>query len=724
LFTVTVGQYLVLHWMLVTICCKSSRLFAGNYSQHVDDLVKVSKGALRMDGSVGISAEEDAVDKVFTKEESQKLSRGSEEVTQNISVESQSVQNQQPSLFDEYIETQNNQTNQEDNTTNVYQTERARIIIDPSRDKNLTAFGKETLEDRYLLPEEAGSPQKLFARVAAHYGDDSEHAQRIYDYISNLWFMPSTPVLSNGGSKRGLPISCFLNEASDSLEGIVDLWNENVWLAARGGGIGSYWGNLRSIGEQVGRNGKTSGVVPFIRVMDSLTLAISQGSLRRGSAAVYLPISHPEIEEFIEMRRPTGGDPNRKAPNLHHGVLISDDFMRAVEADEDWALVSPKDSAPISRVSARSLWIRILTARVETGEPYIIYSDTVNKSIPEHHKMAGLTVKTSNLCSEITLPTGTDHHGKERTAVCCLSSLNLEKFTEWKEHPNFIEDVMRFLDNVLQDFIDNASDSFDRATYAAMRERSVGLGVMGFHSFLQDHMVPFESAIAKGWNHNMFRHIKSEADAASVLLAKERGACPDAEDYGIMERFSNKIAIAPTASISIICGGSSPGIEPIAANSFTHKTLSGSFNVRSKALTRLLEEKGKNIDDVWSSIITNEGSVQHLDFLSDDEKDVFKTAFEIDQRWVIDLAADRADQVCQSQSLNVFLKADVHKRDLHQIHYQAWKKGVKSLYYCRSKSLQRSESIASTNMVALTNDEEADRAAASRNDYEECLACQ
>ncbi len=674
-----------------------------------------------MDGSAVISARTDTVDKVFVEEDASTVS--DDDTAINGTKNGKVARNSRSAADAPPVE--NDLVGHDADTANVYQTERVRIVIDPSRDAKLTAFGKGTLEDRYLLPEEAGAPQKLFARVAAHYGDDSAHAQRIYDYISKLWFMPATPVLSNGGTNRGLPISCFLNEASDSLEGIVDLWNENVWLAARGGGIGSYWGNLRSIGEQVGRNGKTSGVVPFIRVMDSLTLAISQGSLRRGSAAVYLPVSHPEIEEFIELRRPTGGDPNRKALNLHHGVLISDDFMRAVENDEDWALISPKDNAPISKISARSLWIRILTARVETGEPYIVYSDTVNKRIPEHHKLAGLTVKTSNLCSEITLPTGTDHLGEERTAVCCLSSLNLETFPEWKDHPTFIEDVMRFLDNVLQDFIDNAADSFQRATYAAMRERSVGLGVMGFHSFLQDQMVPFESATAKAWNNKMFRHIKAGVDAASVALAEERGACPDAADYGIMERFSNKTAIAPTASISIICGGSSPGIEPIAANSFTHKTLSGSFNVRSKALTHLLEEKGKNTEEVWSSITTNEGSVQHLDFLSDDEKAVFKTAFEIDQRWVIDLAADRADQICQSQSLNVFLPADVHKRDLHQIHFQAWKRGVKSLYYCRSKSLQRSESVAALSpMVDVTGDEEADRAAASRNDYEECLACQ
>ncbi len=674
-----------------------------------------------MDGSTGIPTENSAVEKALKLEENKEM-----DLFDSLDLEPSEAESAESDVHAGEPEAQpdvdNDLVGQDDETANVYQTDRVRILIDPSRDANLTAFGKETLEDRYLLNDEKGSPQKLFARVACHYADDSEHAQRIYDYISNLWFMPATPVLSNGGTERGLPISCFLNEASDSLEGIVDLWNENVWLAARGGGIGSYWGNLRSIGEQVGHNGKTSGVVPFIRVMDSLTLAISQGSLRRGSAAVYLPIDHPEIEEFIEIRRPTGGDPNRKAQNLHHGVLVSDAFMRAVEADEDWALVSPKDRAPIATVKARSLWIRLLTARIETGEPYIVYSDTVNSNVPEHQKLAGLTVKTSNLCSEITLPTGIDHLGNDRTAVCCLSSLNVENFIEWKDHPTFIEDVMRFLDNVLTDFIENAPDSFAKAKYSAARERSVGLGVMGLHSFLQDQMVPFESAVAKAWNKKMFKHIRGQADAASKKLAAERGACLDAEEYDFEERFSNKMAIAPTASISIICGGASPGIEPIAANSFTHKTLSGSFNVRSKALQKLLDEKGQNTDETWSSITANEGSVQHLDFLTQDEKDVFKTAFEIDQRWVIDLAADRSPEVCQSQSLNVFLPADVHKRDLHQIHFQAWKKGVKSLYYCRSKSLQRSESVAA--LVPVTADDEADRAAASRNDYEECLACQ
>jgi len=609
----------------------------------------------------------------------------------------------------------------------VAQMERGnRVQIDRSRDANLTNFGKATLTDRYLMPEE--SYQDLYARVAMYYGDDNAHAQRLYDYMSKLWFMPSTPILSNGGTSRGLPISCFLNESGDSLENIVDLWNENVWLASLGGGIGSYWGNVRSIGEKVGRNGKTSGIVPFIRVMDSLTLAISQGSLRRGSAAIYLPIWHPEIEEFIEIRRPTGGDPNRKALNLHHGVLVSNAFMNAVERNEEFALKSPKDGSVVDKVNARDLWIRLLTARVETGEPYIIYIDHVNDRIPDHHKMAGLNVKMSNLCSEITLPTGKDHLGNERTAVCCLSSLNLETFDEWQDHPSIVEDIMRFLDNVLSDFIAKAPDSMKRAKYAAMRERSVGLGVMGWHSFLQGKMIPMEGVMAKVWNRKIFQQIKRQADEASVKLAHERGACPDAADYGVMERFSNKMAIAPTASISIICGGASPGIEPNAANAFTHKTLSGSFPVRNKYLEAILEEKGHNTEDIWSSIFTYEGSVQHLDFLSPDEKDVFKTAFEIDQRWIIEHAADRAPFVCQAQSVNIFLPANVHKADLHRIHWEAWQKGLKSLYYCRSKSIQRAESDASWKRAQASDEPKDNREPEleeeKENKYEECLACQ
>ena len=610
------------------------------------------------------------------------------------------------------------------NDTELFQNEKGIIIkIDRTRDSKLTDFGKATLKDRYLGQNE--SFQDLFARVASSYADDNLHAQRIYNYISNLWFMPATPVLSNGGTKRGLPISCFLNEASDSLNGILDLWSENVWLAAKGGGIGSYWGNLRSIGEKIGKVGKTSGIIPFIKVMDSLTMAISQGSLRRGSAACYLPIDHPEIEEFIEMRRPTGGDPNRKALNLHHGVLVSDAFMRAVETDEQWALKSPADGTVQQTISARNLWIRLLTARIETGEPYIVYIDTVNRQIPQHHKLANLTVKTSNLCSEITLPTGIDKNGRDRTAVCCLSSLNLEKYDEWKDDKVMINDVMRFLDNVLTDFIERAPEQFDDAKYSAEKERSVGLGVMGFHSYLQQHSIPLESVMSKAWNKKIFKHIQEHVDQASKDLADERGPCPDAADYGYNERFSNKTAIAPTASISIICGGASPGVEPVAANSYTHKTLSGSFNVRNRYLVELLEKHGKNTDEVWSEITTNQGSVSHLDFLTDLEKDVFKTAFELDQKWIIELSGDRTPYISQAQSINLFVPADIHKRELHKIHFDAWKKGLKSLYYCRSKSIQRAENVNDTKATDVTaNVYKSKQQTTEQPDYEECLSCQ
>ena len=607
--------------------------------------------------------------------------------------------------------------------TELFQNEKGIIIkIDRARDKNLTDFGKATLKDRYLGLNE--SFQDLFARVASTYADNNLHAQRLYNYISNLWFMPATPVLSNGGTKRGLPISCFLNEASDSLDGILDLWSENVWLAAKGGGIGSYWGNLRSIGEKIGKVGKTSGIIPFIKVMDSLTMAISQGSLRRGSAACYLPVDHPEIEEFIEMRRPTGGDPNRKSLNLHHGVLVTDAFMRAVETDEQWALKSPADGSVQSTISARNLWIRLLTARIETGEPYIIFIDTVNRLIPQHHKLAGLHVKTSNLCSEITLPTGIDKEGRDRTAVCCLSSMNLEKYDEWKDDKNIINDVMRFLDNVLSDFINKAPEQFSGAKYSAEKERSVGLGVMGLHSYFQKKMIPLESVMSKTWNKKIFKDIQEKVDQASKDLAEERGACPDAADYDIKERFSNKTAIAPTASISIICGGASPGVEPIAANSYTHKTLSGSYNVRNRYLQKLLEKHGKNNDETWSSITTNQGSVSHLDYLTELEKDVFKTAFEVDQQWIIELSGDRTPYISQAQSINLFLPADVHKKTLHKIHFDAWKKGLKSLYYCRSKSIQRAENVNDAKSTDVLNNVYKKNKTAEETEYEECLSCQ
>ena len=595
---------------------------------------------------------------------------------------------------------------------------RFRVETDRGRDALLTEFGKETLKDRYLLPGE--SYQDLFARVASAYADDQAHAQRVYDYISKLWFMPATPVLSNGGTGRGLPISCYLNSVSDSLNGIVDTWNENVWLAARGGGIGTYWGAVRGIGEPVGLNGKTSGIIPFVRVMDSLTLAISQGSLRRGSAAVYLDINHPEIEEFLEIRKPSG-DFNRKALNLHHGVLITDAFMEAVRAGEEWVLRSPKDGSERARVDARSLFQKLVETRLATGEPYIVFADTVNRAMPRHHRELGLKVSTSNLCSEITLPTGKDHLGMDRTAVCCLSSVNLETWDQWHGEKLFIEDIMRFLDNVLQDYIDRAPPEMARAKYSAMRERSVGLGVMGFHSFLQARGIAFEGAMAKSWNLKMFRQISAQAQEASMHLAVERGPCPDAADRGVMERFSCKMAIAPTASISIITGGTSACIEPIPANIYTHKTLSGSFSIKNPYLEKLLIQKAKNSDAVWNSILEKGGSVQHLDFLTPEEKDTFKTSFEIDQRWLLELAGDRTPYIDQAQSLNLFIPADVDKWDLLMLHFRAWELGIKSLYYLRSKSVQRAGFAGG---VEADNTPELKQIELQSTDYDECLACQ
>ena len=592
----------------------------------------------------------------------------------------------------------------------------ADLVLDRGRDALLTNFGKATLQDRYLLPGE--SYQDMFARVACAFSDDVRHAQRLYDAISQLWFMPATPILSNGGTTRGLPISCFLNSVPDSLDGIVDTWNENVALASNGGGIGTYWGQVRSIGEAVKGAGETSGIIPFIHVMDGLTLAISQGSLRRGSAAVYLDIHHPEIEEFLEIRK-ASGDFNRKGLNLHHGINITDEFMAAVRDGTLFGLKSPKSGEVLREVDARQLWQRILETRLQTGEPYLLYIDTVNRALPKHQRELGLKVSTSNLCSEITLATGMDHRDEERTAVCCLASMNVETWDEWADEPGLIEDVMRFLDNVLTHFITVAPDSMARARYSAMRERSVGLGVMGFHSLLQQRGIPFESALAKSWNLRIFKKIRREADAASVELAAERGACPDAAERGMQARFSHKLAIAPTASISIICGGTSACIEPIPANVYNHKTLSGAFVVRNPYLTKLLAEKGADTAEVWQSIVEQEGSVQHLDILSEDEKSIFRTAFEIDPRWIIEFAADRAPFICQSQSVNLYLPADIDKWDLHMLHWSAWKRGVKSLYYCRSKSLSRAGFAGSQ--------EKAERrieAPVERRDYEECLACQ
>lgn len=640
------------------------------------------------------------------------------------------------------------------------------IQIDNARNNLITEFSDATTKDRYritsVITNEDGSTteiketqQELYARCSSAYADNEEHAQRIYDYISKMWFMPATPILANGGTNSGMPISCFVNEVQDTVGGVIDINTENGWLAISGGGIGTFQSNIREQGCKIASRGVSLGVIPEAKMMeattrtsilsdtydfepryydgiipgmlksDVATLARTQAGIRRGSSAVYLNVSHPEIEEFIDIRRPTGGDFNRKCLNLNHAVCISDEFMKAVDQGGMWELKSPKDGRVVEEVNARNLWIKILTARIETGEPYILFTGNVNKNKSKVYQALeekyGQKVKTSNLCCEIHLLTGFDHLQKERTAVCCLSSLNLEYYEEWKNNELFIEDVARFLDNVLQDFIDRAPNSMQKAKYSAMRERSIGIGVMGFHSFLQSKKTPFASVSAKSWNKAIFKHIKEKCDIANERLANEKGACPDALELGINHRFSNMQAIAPTASISNICGESSPGIEPYAANVYNQKTLSGSFIVRNKSLKKLLKEKGYDTEAVWSSISLNEGSVQHLDFLNQDEKDVFKTAMEIDQMWIIEHASDRQQYIDQGQSVNMFFASNVEKSILHKIHFNAWKKGVKGLYYCRSASIQRAEKSEDK----FSKEQEAAKdVILTQPEYDQCLACQ
>jgi|TARA_B110000977_G_scaffold197482_1_gene280096 ribonucleoside-diphosphate reductase alpha chain len=584
--------------------------------------------------------------------------------------------------------------------------------MDYSRDTNLTEAGLRILKDRYLTDKEQ-SPQEAFYRVAKVFSDDSEMAERIYNYVSKLWFMFSTPILTNGGTKKGMPISCFLNYVPDSREGLTNHYTENAFLASVGGGIGGYWGHIRSDGTGTSGGSQSSGSIPFMHVVDSEMLAFSQGKTRRGSYATYQDISHPEIEEFLELRKPSGGDIHRKCLNLHHGVNISDKFMSIINqctinpsANDDWELIDPHTDKVIRTVSAKRLWQKILETRVATGEPYLSFIDTIQKSLPLSQKKLGLKVHHSNLCSEITLPTS-----EERTAVCCLSSLNLEKYDEWKDDPKFIPDVVRFLDNVLEYFINNSPDSLSRAKYSAMRERSIGLGAMGFHSYLQSKSIPFASAIAKGINRTIFSKIKEESLQTSKILAEERGEAPDMEGTGL--RFAHMLAVAPNASSSIICGGTSPSIEPLRANAYTQKTMSGTHFMRNKFLEKLLKEKEINTDETWKSIIANRGSVRHLEQLNDWEKDVFATAIEIDQRWIIDLAADRQKYICQSQSLNIFVPSDVNIKDLHLLHLTAWQKGIKTLYYCRSEAIKRAEIISTKIERIVRPDGDSD-----------CLACE
>lgn len=583
-----------------------------------------------------------------------------------------------------------------------------------NRDNYLSEFSLKTLEDRYFVDGET-SPQEAFARAAKAFADDDEHAQRLYDYASKLWFMFSTPILSNGGTTRGLPISCFLNYVEDSREGLTNHYTENAFLSSVGGGVGGCWTGVRSVGSKTSNGSESTGVIPFLKVVDAEMLAFSQGVTRRGSYAAYLDISHPEIEEFLDVRKPTGGDVNRKSTNLHHGVMIGDDFMQLIENatrnpgfDDSWSLIDPHSGEVKKVVPAKTLWVKLIQNRVETGEPYIVFRDTVDEAVPEFQQKLGLRVHQSNLCSEITLPTD-----KDRTAVCCLSSVNLEEYDEWKNNDLFIPDLVRMLDNVLEHFIQNAPDQLSRASYSAMRERSIGLGAMGFHAHLQRHNIPFESAMAKGKNLQMFGRIKSEAVRATQQLAAERGDCPDGMGSGL--RNSHLLAIAPNASSSIICGNTSPSIEPYRANAFTQKTKSGSSLLKNEYLESILQDLGQDTDEVWKSIITNSGSVQHLDFLDEWTKEVFKTAVEIDQRWVVEMAGDRQEFICQSQSLNIFFPANVSKAELHAIHMMAWKRGVKTLYYLRSEAFKRAETVS---------DEVLRERILESIDDEGCLACE
>jgi ribonucleoside-diphosphate reductase alpha chain len=607
------------------------------------------------------------------------------------------------------------------------------IKINYDKEKLLDKFSLDTLRDRYLVAADEEKKtkgethaQEAFARAAVFAATyrgvtDFELAQRLYDYSSDCWFMFSTPILSNGGTSRGLPISCFLNYVPDSLDGLANHYVENIWLASSGGGIGGYWGDVRSNGVSTSRGGKSTGSIPFMHVVDAEMPAFNQGITRRGSYAAYMDIWHPEIEEFIEMRKSSGGDIHRKCLNLHNAVNINNEFLKAVQEDADWRLIDPKSKEAIKIVNARDLWFQVINARAETGEPYIVNLDNCNAALPQKQKDLGLEIKQSNLCSEITLPTN-----EERTAVCCLSSVNLEHFDEWSKNEQFIDDLITMLDNVLQHFIDNAIDTtqlgeynanfkrftkhiregqekFTKATYSAYRERSVGLGAMGFHAYLQKNNIPFEGIFATGFNYQAFQHIKNKAVDASRRLAEERGEAPDISGTGL--RNAHLLAVAPNASSSIICSGTSPSIEPYRANVYTHKTLSGSYQVKNRYLEKLLKSKGLKADEltkVWKDIAGMDGSVQHLDILTDEEKEVFKTATEINQIWIVEHAAKRQEFICQSQSVNLFFtlpKAtesqevhDEYMQYVNDVHWYGANK-LKSLYYFRSNAARNAENV-------------------------------
>lgn len=590
------------------------------------------------------------------------------------------------------------------------------IQIDESRDELFDKLGIQRLQESYMREEET-TPQERFAYVSKAFATDDEHAQRLYEYSSKHWLSYSTPILSYGRSKRGMPISCFLNYIEDTAEGLVQNFSETAWLSMLGGGVGIGFG-IRAADD------KSTGVMPHLKTYDASSLAYRQGKTRRGSYAAYLDISHPDIMMFLEMRKPTG-DQNMRALNLHHGINISDRFMEVIErcmtdpdADDGWNLIEPHSGAIRETVSAKALWQKILELRMETGEPYIHYIDTSNRAMPEFQKELGLKIHQSNLCSEIILPTN-----EERTAVCCLSSVNLENYDAWSKDPLFLKDMAEMLDNVLQFFIDNAPDTVARAKYSASRERSIGIGALGFHAYLQKKGIAWESAVAKGANMRMFRLIRSKLDEANIQLGKERGEAPDAAGTG--KRFSHVMAIAPNASSSIIMGNTSPSIEPFRANAYRQDTLSGAYLNKNKHLDSVIkakceEDKKLDYDEIWSSIIANDGSVQHLKCLSENEKSIYKTSMEIDQRWLIEHAADRQNFIDQAQSLNLFFRPDVNIKYLHAIHYLAWKQGLKTLYYCRSEKLGKADRVSKRIERQVIN--EIDMSALVNDD--ECIACE
>lgn len=588
------------------------------------------------------------------------------------------------------------------------------IEIDLARDALFDELGIKRLRESYMMDNE-DSPQHRFAYVSKKFGSSKEHSQRLYEYASKHWLSYSTPILSTGRTKHGLPISCFLNFIEDTAEGLVNNLSETNWLSMLGGGVGIGFG-IRSADE------KSTGVMPHLKIYDASSLAYRQGTTRRGSYAAYLDISHPDIINFLEMRKATG-DQNLRCLNLHHGINITDDFMQIIEncmvdkdADDSWELKDPHSGEIREVVSAKDLWQQILELRMHTGEPYLHFIDTSNREMPHFQKAKGLKIHQSNLCSEIILPTN-----KERTAVCCLSSVNLEYYDEWKKEPLFLSDIAEMLDNVLEYFIKNAPKEIKRAINSAKQERSIGVGALGFHAYLQRRGVAFESAIAKSINMQVFKHIRNELDSANLALGSARGEAPDCAGTG--RRFSHMMAVAPNASSSIIMGNTSPSIEPYRANAYRQDTLSGSFLNKNKHLDKLIREKVSSeaeMQDIWSSIMANDGSVQHLDILTDIEKDVYKTSMEIDQRWVIEHAADRQVYIDQAQSLNLFFRPDTNIVYLHTCHFLAWKKGLKTLYYCRSEKLAKADKVSKKIEREIIKEIDINQVA----DGSVCIACE